>query len=251
MPSNVDKLAEIRTESEYLYTAEAASELENGAVTEERLPMVVRERGKFKELSKYHDVVYRYLTEGIHQAEIIRRLWDKGYSGSKANAEYYVKSLCEKHGITLPKRTSRPAAQKAGIRIGGEILTQKEFMERIWMGRGFTAQERECLWETHPDLLQTELIVKEFKKIFEEKSMALLYLFIERYRYHPTKKISDFIKGLLKDIDAVENAVTSEKSNGFVEGINSRIKMIKRTMFGRCGLTLLSAKLMFRMWCHT
>ena len=42
---------------------------------------------------------------------------------------------------------------------------------------------------------------------------------------------------------AVENAVVSPLSNGFVEGINNRTKMIKRVMYGRCGIDLLSAKI--------
>ena len=35
-------------------------------------------------------------------------------------------------------------------------------------------------------------------------------------------------------------------SNGFVEGTNSRLKMIKRTMYGRCGRKLLEAKLRYK-----
>ena len=46
-------------------------------------------------------------------------------------------------------------------------------------------------------------------------------------------------------IDAVENAVAYDYSNGFVEGTNSRLKMIKRTMYGRCGRQLLEAKLRY------
>ena len=42
---------------------------------------------------------------------------------------------------------------------------------------------------------------------------------------------------------AVENTVVSPLSNGFVEGINNRTKMIKRVMYGRCGIDLLSAKI--------
>ena len=34
-------------------------------------------------------------------------------------------------------------------------------------------------------------------------------------------------------------------SNGFVEGTNSRLKMIKRTMYGRCRKCLLEAKLRY------
>lgn len=51
------------------------------------------------------------------------------------------------------------------------------------------------------------------------------------------------MKGLKKDIDAIENAVVSPLSNGFVEGINNRTKMIKRVMYGRCGIELVSAKI--------
>lgn len=45
------------------------------------------------------------------------------------------------------------------------------------------------------------------------------------------KEISRFANGLEKDIEAVENSVASELSNGFVEGTNSKLKMVKRTMY--------------------
>ena len=50
---------------------------------------------------------------------------------------------------------------------------------------------------------------------------------------------------LKRDMDAVENAVAYDYSNGFVEGTNSRLKMIKRTMYGRCRKQLLEAKLRY------
>ena len=63
---------------------------------------------------------------------------------------------------------------------------------------------------------------------------------------HPSiKELASFAKGLEKDIEAVENAVASDLSNGFVEGTNSKLKMIKRTMYGRCSQKLLEAKLMY------
>ena len=59
------------------------------------------------------------------------------------------------------------------------------------------------------------------------------------------KALRSFANGLSRDIDAVENAVAYDYSNGFVEGTNSRLKMIKRTMYGRCGKRLLEAKLRY------
>ena len=44
------------------------------------------------------------------------------------------------------------------------------------------------------------------------------------------------------------NVVVSDLSNGFVEGINNKIKMVKRVMYGRCKLPLLKAKLIGSRW---
>ena len=204
------------------------------------------DNSKFQQLRRYDDIVYNYLMEGMYQAEIIRQLRKQGYQGSKSNAEYYVKSLREKYGIVV-KKISKKESAKDGLRIGKKRMSQKEILDCIWNGEGFSAEERDILIQTHPVLLSLEKCVKNFKKIFEEKSMPLLYLFIDGYLHSPIKKMAAFAKSLLSDIDAVENAVASEKSNGFVEGTNNRIKMIKRTMYGRCGLPLLSAKLMLRL----
>ena len=68
----------------------------------------------------------------------------------------------------------------------------------------------------------------------------------KRYKNSNIKSIKSFAKGLERDIDAVENAVAYDYSNGFVEGTNSRLKMIKRTMYGRCGRKLLEAKLKYK-----
>ena len=50
----------------------------------------------------------------------------------------------------------------------------------------------------------------------------------------------------IDNIDAVENAVASPMSNGCVEGTNSKVKTIKKTMYGRYGVRLLRAKLLYR-----
>lgn len=71
-------------------------------------------------------------------------------------------------------------------------------------------------------------------------------VFIERYKKSSIKELSRFADGLERDLDAVENSVASPLSNGFVEGTNSKLKMVKRTMYGRCNKNLLAAKLMYR-----
>ena len=60
------------------------------------------------------------------------------------------------------------------------------------------------------------------------------------------KELSRFTEGLERDLDAVENSTVSPLLNGFVEGTNSKLKMVKRTKYGCCNKELLAAKLMYR-----
>ena len=70
-------------------------------------------------------------------------------------------------------------------------------------------------------------------------------MFIEKYCKSEIKALKSFAEGLKSDIDAIENAVAYDYSNGFVEGTNSRLKMIKIKIYGRCIKCLLEAKLRY------
>ncbi|UJB69168.1 transposase [Acaryochloris sp. 'Moss Beach'] len=47
----------------------------------------------------------------------------------------------------------------------------------------------------------------------------------------------------MDDYAAVKASMMMEVSNGPVEGLNNKLKMLKRQMFGRAGLTLLAKRL--------
>ena len=115
------------------------------------------------------------------------------------------------------------------------------------MNGELTKTHRDFLWKQMPILWEVEQCIKEFRMLFSKKSLPLLYLFIDHYKTSKIKELSSFANGLEKDISAVENAVASDLSNGFVEGTNSKLKMVKRTMYGRCSKQLLEAKLMYHI----
>ena len=52
-------------------------------------------------------------------------------------------------------------------------------------------------------------------------------------------ELNAFVNGLKQDIDAVMNAITSDFSNGLVEGTINKIKVIKRITYGRYRFSLL------------
>jgi len=55
--------------------------------------------------------------------------------------------------------------------------------------------------------------------------------------------VGSFAGGVAKDLDAVRNAILSPWSNGQTEGQITRLKLIKRQMYGRAKLDLLQARL--------
>ncbi|HFK5535976.1 TPA: ISL3 family transposase [Elizabethkingia anophelis] len=94
------------------------------------------------------------------------------------------------------------------------------------------------LLETLPQIKQLEQLVKGFKQLFVVKEDGLLKSWIEE-AVKSECGLKNFAKNLLKDYEAVNNAVITTISNGQVEGQVNRIKNIKRKMYGRAGFQLL------------
>ena len=112
-------------------------------------------------------------------------------------------------------------------KIDIDYITRKGIFQYLWMNGELSREHRDYLWKQMPILWEVEQCIKEFRYLFNKKSLPLLYLFIDRYKSSQIKELSGFATGLEKDISAVENAVASDLSNGYVEGTNSKLKMVK------------------------
>ena len=60
------------------------------------------------------------------------------------------------------------------------------------------------------------------------------------------EELKNFARGLRQDYEAVKLAFTLPWSNGQVEGQVTRLKMLKRQMYGRAGFKLLRRRILFR-----
>ncbi len=61
---------------------------------------------------------------------------------------------------------------------------------------------------------------------------------------HPDSLLKNFAKGIKSDYHAVEQAINSDISSGKVEGHINKLKTIKRSMYGRAGIDLLTKMLL-------
>ena len=199
-------------------------------------------------LEGYKDFIIKCIQKGMIQSAIARELTTLGYTGTISNARQYIRTIALQYGMEISKYSNTQARYNddGTVKPKLDYITRKGIFNYLWMNTELTQAHHDYLWQQLPILQEMERCIREFREIFDKKSMPNLYLFIERYKFSEIKEIASFANGLEKDICAVENAVASNLSNGFVEGTNSKLKMVKRTMYGRCSKQLLEAKLMYR-----
>lgn len=204
--------------------------------------------GRHKLLDSLKEQILQFLQEGYHASGVYTQLVNAGYDVHKSTVRRYAEKLAKAEGIDIYKNHKGPSPESRGnAHASNDILLKRTEIQRyLWLGEPLPIGESgiSILYERYPAIFELKKCISEFREIFHKKSMPLLYLFIEKYKGSSIAAIKSFATGLERDINAVENAVASELSNGFVEGNNSRVKAVKRCMYGRCGLKLLSAKIM-------
>jgi transposase len=93
-----------------------------------------------------------------------------------------------------------------------------------------------------PQLMVIEQFLKDCYQVFDSKDIGALDMFILKYKESSIEAISQYAVGLQADYEAVKNSlIYPNVSNGPLEGLNSRIKMIHRRSGGRAGMLLLNA----------
>src|SRR5439155_22139058 len=86
-------------------------------------------------------------------------------------------------------------------------------------------------------------LAQDFATLVRQRQPAQLDPWLERAATSALEAVQRFAAGLYEDYNAVKAGVTLPWSNGPVEGHINRLKMLKRQMFGRAHLDLLSLSL--------
>ena len=91
-----------------------------------------------------------------------------------------------------------------------------------------------------PLLVEAREVVAAFHAMIRKQAHADLDPWLERAR---ASLVASFANGVTKDQAAVSAAITSLWSNGQTEGQITKLKLVKRQMYGRAKLDLLQARL--------
>ena len=194
--------------------------------------------GKQREgkLEPFRDDIIRWKAEGLRYREIHEAIKNKGYSGTQDAIR----------GFISKERRIRRDLQTA---VGGESV---EFIDKKWLIRliykpmeeirGISKSQRNAIFENYPLSRSILNLVNEFKSLLMSKNHDELFTWMEKTAELDIPELNSFVNGLKKDLSAVENAITSDFSNGLAEGSINKLKVIKRIMYGRCSFELLKSK---------
>ncbi len=101
----------------------------------------------------------------------------------------------------------------------------------------------EWLVKQHPDLMRLVELADEFLQLIRKGQAEMFDSWLLKAASSSIKPFQTFAKGLFDDYAAVKASMSSEWSNGPVEGLNNKLKMLKRQMYGRASLDLLAKRL--------
>ena len=79
--------------------------------------------------------------------------------------------------------------------------------------------------------------------LIRQRQAALFDSWLLKAASSSLKSLKTFAKGLFDDYAAVKASMSTDWSNGPVEGLNNKLKMLKRHMYGRASLDLLAKRL--------
>ncbi|WP_145144478.1 ISL3 family transposase [Roseomonas gilardii] len=190
-------------------------------------------------LDPHRDHLERRWTEGCHNAAgLWRELVALGFMGGSAMVRTWA----------TQRRRADPTASRAPMLVSGKPwqppsgrrvarLLMAEAVTLIQPDQAFVAR----LLEEVPALAATITAAKRLAAALRRRSSETLDDVLAAAAATP---LADFVTTLRKDIAAVNAALSLPWTTSPAEGQINRIKMIKRTMYGRAGFDLLRARVL-------
>jgi transposase len=172
-------------------------------------------------------------------------LQQHGYSGSYATVARYAQRLRQAQGQAPRQRRPRPTLPMVA-EAHHRLLTARQ---AAWLVVRHEAQRTQDdaqqlaqLRAQHADVAEAIDLTQDFAQLVRQRQPQQLEPWLARAAKSAVGAFQRFAKGLRDDDDAIKAGVTLPWSNGPVEGQITRLKLLKRQMFGRASLALLERR---------
>jgi transposase len=192
-------------------------------------------------LDQFADDIRQRLREGCRSIrQILRELQQKGYRGGKSALGVYVRRLEAESGTPtrpappLARRVDAPSARRLAVSVVRRVEARSTEDQRCL----------EILRRDQGEIGEAIDIAGKFASLIRGRLHADLTDWLKRAEASSVAGLRSFARRLRQDEAAVRAALSVDWSNGPVEGEVNRLKVIKRSMYGRARFDLLTARVL-------
>lgn len=173
--------------------------------------------------------------EGQHRTvkQIQRLMREEGYSGSNSSIRKEIEKI---------RRDHRP--RNIDIRISRKTATSLLWKWRMNRPSGHRHLVDRLL-QRFPCIRPIFCFVQSFREALKAKNGADLCLLLKKELARNDTSTKNFVSRLLQEKRALFHACEQKENNGLVEGHVNRLKLVKRSMYGRASFNLLRLKVLY------
>ena len=174
---------------------------------------------------------------------LLRELVAHGYCGSRMTAERFVLALRAMEQQGIPITEGAATKEMTPHRVVGFLLHREEDL---------TAEEKLVLdqvGQLHPHLKRLQTLFQHFTHMLRERRGEELDQWLHAAFFSGIPELRAFVNKLRQDQAAVQAGLTLKWNNGMVEGHINRLKLIKRSIYGRANFDLLRLRVLHHRKC--
>ncbi len=211
---------------------------------EEIKNLQVKKQSKKKESRDVKNIVYKMFQDNMKPSVIFRYIKSKNiYHGSDSSLRQLIYNFGHKN---FPDLFMKEEKVKKHNKVNYEKLTRSTIFNLLLKQNPSSENEilRKQLIQKIPECRKIYEIFDDFHHTIMDGEIVQLDRFLDKYK----KELSSFCRGIEKDRAAINQAISSKTSSGIVEGNNTKFKLVKRIVYGRCNLVNLEKK--FLLYCR-
>lgn len=144
------------------------------------------------------------------------------------------------------KRLSKQTLKNEGLKT--EIVERQSLIQILYKPlnkiKKLTKEQLDKVIELCPKLKGIYNIVGSFRELVSSRDADKLTKWIDEAKVLGIDGINSFVNGIIRDINAVKNAIIYDYNNGLAEGSVNKLKVVKRIMYGRSSFDLLRKKVL-------
>src|SRR3989440_787763 len=165
-----------------------------------------------------------------------REIQKQGYTGSERTVYRHIETLKQAsvQASLNPDRLHKFTASTAGWLF----VRDKKSLDEI------EQEDLATFCQASPTLRRAYDFVQDFMQMVRKREGQRLDTWLERVATSDLAELQQFANGVEKDKAAVKAGLTWSINNGQVEGQVTKLKLIKRSMYGRAGFPLLRQRVL-------